>query len=106
MKEINLRPKSKLQALNLMRELYKNNIIQIHTRGALDRMIEIQKFPYTKNWKVSNKKTAYKSQQYDSIRYWLINQGYITQTFDGYRYHYQVVKNMWIKAIHEFRLLN
>jgi hypothetical protein len=87
-----LQAKSKMQALNVMKRLYKSNIIRIHTRGALDRLIEIEKFPETKKIAGLYKRTVYKSQQYDSIRNWLINQGFITSYFDGYRYHYQVVK--------------
>jgi len=102
--------KSKQQAIEVMHYIYSNNITQIHTRGAIDRMIEIVKFPYTKNWVQfgsvylplsgivkprslkSGKRTAYKNKQYDPIRCWLINNGYLKQSFDGYRYHYTVVK--------------
>lgn len=102
--------RSKQQALEVMHYIYSNNITQIHTRGAIDRMIEIAKFPYTKSWKsfglvylpgsgktkprslVSGKRTAYMNKQYDPIRYWLISNGYLKQSFDGYRYHYTVVK--------------
>jgi uncharacterized radical SAM superfamily Fe-S cluster-containing enzyme len=87
-----LQAKSRMHALNVMKGLYKSNIIQIHTRGALDRFIEIEKFPETKKICGFYKRTVYKNQQYDSIRNWLINQGFITSFFDGYRYHYQVVK--------------
>ena len=97
------------QAKEVMDYIYSNNITKIHTRGALDRMIEIVKFPYTKDWKTfgyrhnsvygtirvsltSGKRTAYMSKQYDPIRYWLIDNGYLIQEFDGYRYHYTVVK--------------
>jgi hypothetical protein len=91
--------KSKAAAMSVMSYIYSNNITKIHTRGALDRMIEIVKFPETKNIKswggtslVSGKITAYKNQQYDPIRYWLIKQGFLIQTYDGYRYHYTVAK--------------
>ena len=91
--------KSKAYAMTVMSYIYSNKITKIHTRGALDRMIEMVKFPYTRNFKswggvslVSGKITAYKSQQYDPIRYWLIKQGYLKQEYDGYRYHYTVVK--------------
>jgi|DEB19_MinimDraft_3_1074340.scaffolds.fasta_scaffold185359_2 hypothetical protein len=90
--------KSKADAMTVMSYIYSNKITKIHTRGALDRMIEMVKFPYTRNFKswggvslVSGKITAYKNQQYDPIRYWLIKQGFLIQTYDGYRYHYQVV---------------
>ena len=86
---------SRYQGLKVMKAIYSNNITQIHTRGALDRMIELAKFPWTKNFK-SDKKTVYKNQQYDPIRNWLINQGFLTQTYDGYRYHYIVNKNKCI----------
>jgi len=79
--------------------IYSNKITKIHTRGALDRMIEIAKFPELarfKSWEgrslISGKVTAYKNQQYDPIRETLINKGYLTQEHDGYRYHYTVVK--------------
>ena len=79
--------------------IYSNKITKIHTRGALDRMIEIAKFPETRNFKswggrslVSGKVTAYKNQQYDPIRETLIKRGYLKQEHDGYRYHYTVVK--------------
>jgi hypothetical protein len=79
--------------------IYSNKIVKIHTRGALDRMIEIAKFPELarfKSWEgrslVSGKVTAYKNQQYDPIRETLINKGYLKQEHDGYRYHYIVVK--------------
>ncbi len=91
--------KSKRQALAVMHMIYDNNITQIHTRGALDRMIEIVKFPEVANMKkfggrslTSGKVTAYKNQQYDVIRHWLINAGFLIKSHDGYRYHYKVVK--------------
>ena len=105
-----IRNRSKQQAMEVMHYIYSNNITKIHTRGAIDRMIEIAKFPYTKNWKsfgsvylpvsgktkpmslVSGKRTAYMNKQYDPIRKWLINQGYLQVSFDGYRYHYTVIK--------------
>jgi hypothetical protein len=83
----------------VLTHIHSNKIIKIHTRGALDRMIEIAKFPELsrfKSWSgrslVSGKVTAYKNQQYDPIREALINKGYLKQEFDGYRYHYIVVK--------------
>ena len=79
--------------------IYSNKITKIHTRGALDRMIEIAKFPETRNFKswagrslVSGKVTAFMNKQYDPIRWTLINKGYLKQEHDGYRYHYTVVK--------------
>jgi hypothetical protein len=86
---------SQYQGLKVMKAIYSNNITQIHTRGALDRMIELSKFPWTKSFK-SDKKTILKNQQYDPIRNWLIKQGFLTQTYDGYRYHYIVNKNKCI----------
>jgi hypothetical protein len=87
-----LQKRSKMQARNVMKRLYESNIIKIHTRGALDRFIEIEKFPETKKLTGFYKRTVYKNQQYDSIREWLINQGFIVPFFDGYRYHYQIVR--------------
>ena len=84
--------KSRSEAHEVLSYIYSNKITKIHTRGALDRMIEIVKFPETRNFKswggvslVSGKITAYKNQQYDPIRYWLIKQGYLKQEYDGYR---------------------
>lgn len=95
--------KSKHQAEIVLSMIKQNRITAIHTRGALDRMIEIIKFPETKNIQnwcsfpgleerslKSGKRTAYKNQQYDPIRNYLINSGYLEQSFDGYRYHYIV----------------
>jgi hypothetical protein len=83
----------------VLAHIHSNKITKIHTRGALDRMIEIAKFPELarfKSWAgrslVSGKVTAYKNQQYDPIRETLINKGYLKQEHDGYRYHYTVVK--------------
>lgn len=83
---------SKLQTKNLeaafkvLQYIKDNNIIRIHGRGVLDRFIEIAKFPETKNYTThswfkkcvrNNKGTAYKNQQYDPIRYFMIKRGYI-----------------------------
>ena len=110
MKKGELSSKSKGEAMRVMAYLYESKITKIHTRGALDRMIEMTKFPetrYLKTWGLkyypgsgkikprsleSGKVTAYMNKQYDNIRYWLIRKGYLKQTFDGYRYHYIVVK--------------
>jgi hypothetical protein len=79
------------QAHEVLHYIYSNNITRIHTRGALDRMIEIVKFPETLSKRIT-KKTVYKNQQYDPIRNWMIQKGYLTVEFDGYRYHYNVNK--------------
>ena len=91
--------KSRSEAHEVLSYIYSNKITKIHTRGALDRMIEMVKFPETRFFKswgrtslLSGKITAYKNQQYDPIRWYLINKGYLKQEFDGYRYHYTVVK--------------
>ena len=90
--------KSKGEAMRVMAYLYENKITRIHTRGAIDRMIEMVKFPETRFMSSfggrslkSNKVTACKNQQYDPIRSWLIKQGYLKATHDGYRYHYTVI---------------
>ena len=90
--------KSKGEAMRVMAYLYENKITRIHTRGAIDRMIEMVKFPETRFMSSfggrslkSNKVTAYKNQQYDPIRCYLIRKGYLKQYFDGYRYHYIVI---------------
>jgi len=91
-----LSPKSITQAKEVVSQLHANNIVRIHTRGALDRIIEQVKFPRTRSRHyqahASGKRTLYKSQQYDPIRHWLVDNGYLVQTHDGYRYHYTVVK--------------
>ncbi len=94
---INSRSRSAMH--DVLSYLYNNKITKIHTRGALDRMIEIAKFPETKNLKSwngtslrSGKVTAYKNQQYDNVRYTLCKEGFLIKKFDGYRYHYIVVK--------------
>jgi len=91
--------KSTAEMHEVLAYIYSNNITRIHTRGALDRMIEMVKFPETRfmrSWGgrslVSGKVTAYKNQQYDPIRETLIKRGYLKQEHDGYRYHYIVVK--------------
>jgi len=95
--------KSKHQAEIVLSMIKERRITTIHTRGALDRMIEIIKFPETaslQTWSSfpglpgrclkSGKVTAYKNQQYDPIRNYLIESGHLEQSHDGYRYHYKV----------------
>ena len=97
---------TKLQNKNL-HALYKvllyiktNNIIRIHGRGVLDRFIELAKFPetkhlvnhsYFKKLVRNNKGTAYKNQQYDPLRNFMIHHGYISvdKTL-GRKYQYSV----------------
>lgn len=94
--------KSIKQAQEVMRVIAERNITRIHTRGAFDRIIEMVKFPETRNVKVwtdfsgskrnvaSGKVTVYKNQQYDVIRNYLIRNSFVTASFDGYRYHYTI----------------
>ena len=89
-----LSTKSELQAHQVLDVLKTKRIVAIHTRGAIDRIIECVKFPETIGWKHNGKpftkKTAYKNQQYDPIRCWLVRNRYLEQSHDGYRYHYKV----------------
>ena len=81
--------RSQEQAFEVLEILVNAHVTKIHTRGALDRVIEYVKFPETRS-KGFSKKTMYKNQQYDPIRNWLDTMGYISNEFDGYRYHYTV----------------
>lgn len=76
--------------------ILQHRITKIHTRGILDRIIELEKFPHTKNYtdngKLFLRKTAYANKQYDNVRNELINSGFLRKDFDGYRYSYTVVK--------------
>lgn len=84
-------------AAEVLKELKIKRVIEIHGRGTLDRMIEVVKFPYTENWKEKGnfvyKKTVYKNQQYDPVRYMLHHWGFLESNYDGYRYHYKVNLN-------------
>jgi hypothetical protein len=87
--------RSKIQALQVLDNIEDHNITAIHTRGALDRMIELVKFPETKKHKDKKgrplrKRTSYKNQQYDGIRSFLV-QNYMLVKYDGYRYHYYII---------------
>ena len=91
--------RSRSQMHEVLSYIYSNRITKIHTRGALDRMIEIAKFPEIGKMKKiagrdlsTGKATAYMNKQYDAIRNTLLREGYLIKQFDGYRYHYIVVK--------------
>ena len=86
-----LSKKSK-QQLNAVKDyITAHNIIKIHTRGVLDRIIEKIKFPYTQSWKkCSDLRCCFKNQQYDPIRKELVRSKFLTETYDGYRYQYTV----------------
>lgn len=90
--------------LKVINEEYSTGPIK--GRGTLDRIIEKVKFPETASWKTfgfrySKTRTtpkklgtacAYKNQQYDPIRNWLINNKYLSVRDDGYRYWYTLTE--------------
>lgn len=101
----NLSKKSLLQALEVLSKLRQSGVKEIHTRGALDRCIEVVKFPYLvakpAPWTVQThreylrkyaKKTQYCNAQYNPIRIWLIQHGFLSKRFDGRRYHYTLTE--------------
>ena len=100
--------KSRAQAQQVLGILSTQDVIT--TRGRLDRIIEKVKFPHTADWKTygmrynvrtekstpiditKGNRTCYMNKQYDTIRNWLIRNGYLQMIFDGYRYHYKVTE--------------
>ena len=70
------------QAKEVLKQIYDSNVNAIVTRATLDKKIEQVKFPYLK---VTQEKfykeknlTAYANQQYNPIRYWLIDNWFLT----------------------------
>ena len=70
------------QAKEVLKQIYDSNVNAIVTRATLDKKIEQVKFPYLK---VTHEKfykeknlTAYANQQYNPIRYWLIDNWFLT----------------------------
>lgn len=94
------------QVLKVISEEYMNGRTVIKGRGTLDRIIEKVKFPYTAEFKTYGhirsgngyipKKLgtacAYKNQQYDPIRNWLVDNKYLNVQDDGYRYYYTLTE--------------
>jgi len=110
---------SKLQNKNLvavqmvLAHLKQFHIITLRGRGVIDRMFELAKFPEThisvvdpwyKNRIRNNKGTAYKNQQYDVLRYFLINNGFLKQEVVGKRIHYHVTDK--VKTFTPEQLIN
>jgi len=107
--EKNLRNhESRFAAIKVLKEINKNNTLIIHGRYNLDRCIEIIKFG--KNRKINNSgwsgptlaefhkehlnKTAFKNQQYDPIRKWIIANGFLEQIKIKNKYHYIVTDKL------------
>lgn len=81
------------QAKQLLRNILDSNVDVIVTRATLDKKIELIKFPYLKasHDRDPKNRTLYTSQQYDPIRYWLINNKFLTASKDSWgRYNYRV----------------
>ena len=90
-----LSKKSLQQAKELLKQIYNSNVDVIVTRATLDKKIELIKFPYL--WpmhdRIQKNKTIYLSSQYDPIRYWLIDNKFLTASKDSCgRYHYRINK--------------
>ena len=77
-----LSKRSLSQAKQLLQQILDSNVDVIVTRATLDKKIELVKFPYLKHKheKIQKNKTIYVSSQYDPIRYWLINNGFLTSS--------------------------
>ena len=83
------------QAKQVLKQILDSNVDMIITRATLDKKIELVKFPYLKRTHdlIQKNTTLYKSQQYDPIRYWLIDSGFLTSSKDNWgRYYYRVNK--------------
>lgn len=96
-KPVILQDSSRQVAAQVMKEIMDRRITVIHCRGTLDRMIEIVKWPHTRDYigkggKKYAKQTVYMNKQYNTIRNFLIDFGFLKPSFDGYRYHYTVNK--------------
>jgi hypothetical protein len=95
-----LSKRSLSQAKQLLQQILDSNVDVIATRATLDKKIELVKFPYLKHKheKIQKNKTIYVSSQYDPIRYWLINNRFLTSHKDNCgRYQYRVNRDT-IKA--------
>jgi hypothetical protein len=88
-----LSKKSLEQAKQVLQQIMHSNVDVIFTRATLDKKIELVKFPYLYDSHMKNpqNRTLYVSQQYDPIRYWLINNKFLTSSRDvSGRYQYRV----------------
>ena len=80
--------KSLKQAKQVLKQIVDSNVAVIITRAALDKRIELVKFPYLQRShdRYQKNRTLYTSQQYDPIRYWLIKNKFLTQEYSGGKY--------------------
>ena len=88
-----LSKKSLEQAKQVLKQIMHSNVNVIVTRATLDKKIELVKFPhlYDSHMKRPQNRTLYTSNQYDPIRYWLINNKFLTSSRDvSGRYQYRV----------------
>ena len=77
-----LSKKSLEQAKQVLKQIMHSNVDVIVTRATLDKKIELVKFPYLYDMHVKRpqNRTLYVSNQYDPIRYWLINNKFLTSS--------------------------
>ena len=83
--------KSLQQAKQVLQQIFNSGVDVIVTRATLDKKIELVKFPYLydRHTKRPQNRTLYVSSQYDPIRYWLINNKFLTSSRNAsgvYRY--------------------
>jgi len=73
------------QAKQVLADILYSHVDVIVTRAALDKRIELIKFPYLKpsHDRHQKNKTLYVSRQYDPIRYWLIKNKFLTQNYES-----------------------
>lgn len=87
--------KSIEQAHNVMALINSKRIVKLHTQGAMYRVVECVKFPYTKEWvsakEKGNRVNIYGGAQYDPIINYMISQGWIVEerVYVGKKYHYE-----------------
>lgn len=74
--------KSLEQAKQVLADILYSHVDVIVTRAALDKRIELIKFPFLQRShdRYQRNRTLYCSQQYDPIRYWLINNKFLTSS--------------------------
>ena len=84
------------QAKQVLAEILYSHVDVIVTRAALDKRIELIKFPYLKpsHDRHQKNKTLYVSRQYDPIRYWLIKNKFLTQNYESGKYIYTVNRDI------------
>jgi hypothetical protein len=85
------------QAKQVLKEIYDSGVDAIVTRATLDKKIEQVKFPFLKviSEKFYKEKnlTVYANQQYNPIRYWLIDNWFLTSEKTNGIYTYYVNRN-------------